>query len=165
MEDNLITELTETEVRTDFLALMSEIEAGSWFDLDNRNHVEWLQRKISRRFGGGGRFYGIYLSDKHSLGLYCLQIEEHPVHQGYAEVLDLGVVEDYRRQGYGMKLMKDAEARAKNTDVCTLYVATYVGDEAAIEFYERCGFQKVAELPGLNGPDDHGQMYMLKRVQ
>ena len=43
----MIREITESEVRTDFLALMSEIEAGSWFDMDNPRHVQWLERTIS----------------------------------------------------------------------------------------------------------------------
>ncbi len=165
MTTTIITELTEEEIRTDFLELMSEIEAGSWFSMQNREHVEWLQRKISRRFGCGGRFYGTHLPGKQPLGLYCLLIEDHLVHQGYAEVLDLGVVRDHRRQGHGKQLMQDAEIRARSAGVCSLYVATYAGDEDAIAFYESSGFELIAELPGLNGPDDRGQVYLLKDVK
>jgi GNAT superfamily N-acetyltransferase len=164
MTSALITELTETVVQTDFLELMSEIEAGSWFDMQNREHVQWLQCKLARRFGSGGRFYGTRSLDNKPLGLYCLLIEDHLVHQGHAEVLDLGVVAEHRRQGLGKQLMQNAETKAKDAGVCCLYVATYAGDEAAVSFYQHCGFEPVAELPGLNGPDDRGQVYLLKKL-
>ena len=162
--DRMIREIAESEVRTDFLILMSEIEAGSWFDMENPRHVRWLERTISRRIGRGGRFYGTLSHDGRALGLYCLLIEDHPSHEGHAEVLDLGVVEEHRRQGHGARLLQDAECRAKDAGVCCLYVATYAGDAAAIAFYLHCGFTPVATLPGLNGPNERGQIFMQKEL-
>ncbi len=160
----MIREITESEVRTDFLRLMSEIEAGSWFAMENPSHVHWLERTISRRIGRGGRFYGFFGPDRKPLGLYCLLIEDHPSHEGHAEVLDLGVVEDHRRKGYGKRLLQDAESRAMDAGVCCLYVATYAGDSAAIAFYLYCGLTPVATLPGLNGPNHKGQIFMQKEL-
>ena len=160
----MIREITEPEVRTDFLALMSEVEAGSWFDMDNPRHIQWLERRISRSIGRGGKFYGTYCPDGGPLGIYCLLIEDHPARKGHAEVLDLGVVEDHRRQGHGERLLQDAERRARTAGVCCTYLSTYAGDDAAIAFYRHCGFTPVATLPGFNGPNDKGQIFMQKEM-
>jgi len=85
----MIRQITEEEIRREFLPLMAEVEAGSWFDLANPVHTEWLLGRISRRIGCGGQFYA---------------------------------------------------------------------------FYSSAGFVTVAELPGLNGPVDRGQVCMMKKL-
>ena len=47
---------------------------------------------------------------------------------------------------------------------CCVYVSTYAGDADAVAFYTHIGFKTVAEHPGLNGPDDRGQVFMLKEL-
>ena len=153
----MIREIPEDEVRRDFLALMAEVEAGSWFDMKSASHTAWLLRCISRRVGRGGKFYALYSSEGLPLGLYCLLIEDHPARQGYAEILDLGVVESHRRQGIGSRLLQDAERKSKASSVYCVYLSTYAGDAGAIAFYRHSEYTRVAELPGLNGTDDEGR--------
>jgi ribosomal protein S18 acetylase RimI-like enzyme len=160
----MIREITESDVRRDFLSLMAEVEAGSWFDRTNASHSEWLCQRISQRIGGGGQFYALYSPDNTPLGLYCVLIEVHPIFPGHAEILDIGIFQNYRRQGHGRRLVEDAARRAAAAGACCLYVSTYAGDMGAVAFYSRMGFRSVAELPGLNGPDDRGQMLMVKEL-
>ncbi|MCK5051951.1 MAG: GNAT family N-acetyltransferase [Candidatus Cloacimonetes bacterium] len=152
--------LKKSGVLEEFLVLMSEIEAGSWFDLKNPNHLKWLKSKISKRIGSGGIFYGFYDTDHLPIGLYCLMIEDHPTIAGHAELLDLGIIKTHRRKGYGRRLIQDAVSKSKAAGMYCLYVSTYEGDKGAIEFYRNCGFTPVATLPGLNGPNDQGQIYL-----
>jgi len=160
----MIRTLTEDDVQRDFLPLMAEVEAGSWFNMGNTIHSNWLKRRISRRIGCGGQFYALYSIDEEPLGLSCLLVEDHPRFPGHAELLDLGVLEEHRRRGYGKLLVEDAARRAATAGACCIYVSTYAGDSNAIAFYMQCGFKTVAEHPGLNGPDDRGQVYMMKEL-
>ena len=160
----MIRPITEVDVLRDFLPLMAEVEAGSWFDMSNSGHDEWLRRCVSRRIGRGGQFYALYCPEDCPLGLCCLLIEDHPSFPGHAEILDMGVVEAHRRQGHGTHLVEDATRRATAAGVCCIYVSTYAGDSDAVAFYTRVGFNRVAELPGLNGPVDRGQVFMIKQL-
>ena len=143
---------------------MAEIEAGDWFDMNRPDHLHWLDRKIARRIGSGGQFYGLYLPDEQPSAIYCLLLEDHPMIAGHAEVLDLGVVKTHRRQGHGTRLLRDAEQRSRAAGMACLYIETYVGDKIAIAVYEKAGFVQVAEIPGLNGPCDRGQVTLLKKL-
>ncbi len=154
-----IRAIAEDEVRRNFLPLMAEVEAGSWFDMNNPSHAAWLHRSISRRVGRGGQFYALHSSDGLALGLDCLLIENHPKHMGHAEILDMGIIEAHRRQGHGTQLLQGAERKSRAAGVSCAYVATYAGDAAAIAFYMQAGFTPVAELPGLNSPRDRGQIF------
>ena len=160
----MIREITEDEVRRNFLALMAEVEAGGGFDMENASQTTWLHRCISRRVGRGGKFYALYSSEGGPIGLYCLLIEDHPARKGYAEILDLGVVESHRRLGNGSLLLQDAERKSRAANVCCVYVSTYAGNADAIAFYQQSGFTPVAELPGLNGPNDRGQLFLQKEL-
>ena len=156
--------MSEDDVRGDFLPLMAEIEAGSWFDMNNPVHSQWLFERVSHRIGRGGQFYGLYLPDDTPLGLYCLLIETYPAFPGHAEILDIGIFQENRHNGHGRRLINDAAQRAAAGHACCLYVSTYAGDSDAITFYAQTGFESVAELPGLNGPDDRGQKIMMKKI-
>ena len=158
----MIRPITEDEICEDFLPLMAEVEAGSWFDMASTVHSDLLLRRISRRIGCGGQFYALYSPGEEPLGLCCLLIEEHPRFPGYAEIFDVGVLKEHRRQGNGTLLIEDAVQRATEAGACCIYVSTYAGDSDAIEFYTHAGFKTVAEHPGLNGPDDRGQLFMMK---
>ena len=160
----MIREITESDIRCAFLPLMAEVEAGSWFDRTNAVHFDWLQQRISRRVGSGGQFYALYSPGQRPVGFYCLLIEVHPVFPGHAEILDIGIFEECRRQGHGKRLVEDAARRAAAAGACCIYVSTYAGDSEAIAFYTRVGFRSVTELPGLNGPDDRGQMLMMMEL-
>lgn len=159
-----IRPITETEIRSDFFGLMAEVESGSSFDHQNPDHVRWLERKITRRIGSGGRFYGLYASDGTPAGFYSLLIEGSLFAPGHAEVLDLGIVSTFRRQGHALNLLRDAEEKAVTAGACCLHLQTYASDEAAVALYRKGGFDPIAEMPGLNGPNERGQLLLHKSL-
>jgi GNAT superfamily N-acetyltransferase len=156
----MIQQMSEQDVQRTCLPLMAEIEAGSWFHADDSEHVTWLRRCVSRRVGRGGVFYVLAEDDAAPLGLSCLVIDDYPVREGHAEVLDLVIVASHRRKGYGTLLIRDAVRRCREAGLCCIYVSTYAGDADAISFYQHVGFRSVAELPRLNGPTDRGQLFL-----
>jgi ribosomal protein S18 acetylase RimI-like enzyme len=160
----MIRKISGQDVRRDFFELMAEVEAGGWFEMNCSDHVHWLERKISRRIGCGGQFYGTYLPDGQPLGMSCLVIEDHPTLAGHSEVLDLGVVKSHRRMGHGTRLLRDAESRSIAAGMSCMYLETYAGDATAIAVYEKAGFVRLCERPGANGPDDRGQMLLWKKL-
>jgi ribosomal protein S18 acetylase RimI-like enzyme len=160
----MIRAISELEVRSDFLGLIAEVEAGSWFEIDRPDHLHWLDRRITRRIGSGGQFYGAYLPDGQPLAIYCLLIEDHPSIAGHAEVLDLGVVKTHRRRGHATRLLRDAQLKSRAAGVSFLFIETYAGDDITITVYEKAGFVRIAEIPGLNGPTDRGQLILQKKL-
>ena len=159
-----IRNLRHEEVRGRFFDLMAEIESGSRFDHENPLHVNWLERKIARRFGSGGRFYGLFADDDSPMGLYSLLIQDNLFAAGHAEVLDLGIVREYRRQGHALNLLRDAEQKAVAAGMCCLHLQTYAGDDAAVALYRKAGFKPIVEMPGMNGPSDRGQLLLQKNL-
>jgi ribosomal protein S18 acetylase RimI-like enzyme len=153
------------DLRRDFFGLMAEVESGSSFDQQNPEHVEWLERKIARRIGSGGQFYGLYAPDGTPAGLYSLLIEPSLFGPGHAEVLDLGIVPTFRRQGHALSLLRDAEEKSIAAGACCLHLQTYAGDDGAVTLYRKAGFTPLAEMPGLNGPDERGQLLLHKNLQ
>lgn len=160
-----IRPIATTDIRADYFDLMSEVESGSEFDHQNPVHVEWLEHKISRRIGSGGLFFGLYTPEGDPVGFYSLLIESGLFSPGHAEVLDLGIRKPWRRQGHALSLLRDAEARAIEAGACCLHLQTFAGDEAAVSLYRKAGFKPVAEMPGLNGPDERGQLLLHKTLR
>ncbi len=161
----MIRELTQEDILETFFDLMIQVESSDAFDMKNSSHVEWLKRKISRRFGCGARFYGYFLEDDTPVGLMGLVIEDNPMLPGYSEVLDLGVYEKYRCKGIGEKLMNHAEELSRETSVCCLYVCTYSADSKVIAFYGKRGYVPVATHPDVHGTNSEGQVYMRKKLK
>lgn len=159
-----IRPISDHELRTAFFALMAEVESGSRFDHDNPTHVRWLEYKIARRVGSGGLFYGLFADDDTAVGLYSLLIEGSLFGPGHAEVLDLGILAPYRRRGHALSLLRDAEDKSLAANACCLHLQTYAGDQGAIALYRKAGFTPIAEMPGLNGPDDRGQLLLQKSL-
>ena len=160
----MIRELTQDDVIQIFFDLMIQVESSNKFDKANSRHVEWLKRKIARRFGCGARFYGYFLDEGMPVGLMGVVIEDNPIITGYSEVLDLGVYEKYRCTGIGEKLMKHAEELSREASVCCVYVSTYSGDSRVVAFYGKRGYVPVATHPDVHGISHEGQVYMRKRL-
>jgi ribosomal protein S18 acetylase RimI-like enzyme len=160
----MIRELTQDEVVETFFDLMIQIESGDKFDKTNSCHVNWLNRKISRRFGCGARFYGHFLEDSTPTGLVGVVIEDHPMLAGYSEVLDLGVFKEFRTNGIGGELMEYAEELSRKASVYCVYVSTYSADTKLVAYYGKRGYVPVATHPDVHGPNGEGQVYMRKKL-
>jgi len=148
-----------------FFDLMGEVEMGRHFELDNPGHVAWLNKKIDSYYALGARFFGLSLDDGTPVGFATLLVNEKLFCANNAELLDIGVYPEYRRQDYGSQLLKHAEQLAVKADVYCLFARTYAADRAAISFYGHNGYAPVAVMPDLNGPGDEGEIFIRKLLK
>jgi ribosomal-protein-alanine N-acetyltransferase len=70
-------------------------------------------------------------------------------------VITLDVAAAARRQGLGRRLLAELEARFRAAGVTRARLETAVDNAAAIAFYERLGYRKVAFLSRYYGPGSH----------
>jgi [ribosomal protein S18]-alanine N-acetyltransferase len=68
-----------------------------------------------------------------------------------AYVVTLDVAPDYRRKGLARRLMKEAEACAVSAGVRWIQLHVFTGNDAAIRFYERLGYQRIRVRRGYYG--------------
>ena len=61
-------------------------------------------------------------------------------HRAYIVTLD--VAEQYRRRGLAQRLLRDAEERAVIGGVRWIALHVFTGNESAIRFYERSGYER-----------------------
>lgn len=66
---------------------------------------------------------------------------------GWADMMNLCVAPDYRRQGIGEKLTAELERQLKENDVTCLTLEVRVSNAPAIALYEKLGFQQVGKRP------------------
>jgi ribosomal protein S18 acetylase RimI-like enzyme len=71
------------------------------------------------------------------------------------EIGSLVVAEEYRRQGLASQLLTQLVAEARKRDLVALEIRVCACQPAILAFYERVGFQRVAQpvAPGQDGPD------------
>jgi GNAT superfamily N-acetyltransferase len=77
---------------------------------------------------------------------------------GWFYIAMLFVPEALRGQGYGMKLMKEAEKYARSQNSCGIWLDTYSFQAPA--FYEKAGYEKFGELPDF--PAGHSRVFYRK---
>lgn len=161
--DTDIQEINQDQTEP-FLALLGEVECGTEFDLHDPEQEAWIREAISRRYGAGARFYAMYLSNK-PIGIAGL-VTDKLLHTEYsrAELLDIGISPQYRRGGYGTKLLRFIEDQARLADCWALHLKTYSGDQRAVSFYMKNGYAVVGNVEGTNGPDDYGDVWLCKRL-
>jgi ribosomal-protein-alanine N-acetyltransferase len=61
--------------------------------------------------------------------------------RGYIVTLD--VAESHRRQGLAERLLREVEMRAAAAGALWMELHVYTGNEAAIRFYERLGYERI----------------------
>jgi ribosomal-protein-alanine N-acetyltransferase len=66
---------------------------------------------------------------------------------GWADMMNLCVAPDYRRQGIGEKLTAELERQLKENDVTCLTLEVRVSNIPAIALYEKLGFRQVGKRP------------------
>ena len=70
------------------------------------------------------------------------------------------VDEEYRRKGYGTKLIREMEKRAAGMGINTVRLDTF--DWQGKEFYEALGYQQVGSYT--NADDGYSEYFFLKRI-
>lgn len=78
--------------------------------------------------------------------------------ESYVELLWLS--DKARRQGYGRRLIAEAERRARRRGSLLIHLNTY--SFQAPGFYEKLGFQRVGGMSG--SPQGHSRLFYVKRL-
>lgn len=89
-------------------------------------------------------------------GCACCAVKGEWVHIEY-----LWVDHAFRERGYGRDLMRKVEDEAIKRGCIGLHLTTI--SFQAPDFYEKCGFEKLAELPDFPQPG-YSRLYMIKRL-
>lgn len=89
-------------------------------------------------------------------GCACCTLKGEWVHIEY-----LWVDQTYRGRGLGRQLMQQVEDEAVKRGCIGLHLTTI--SFQAPDFYEKCGFEKLAELPDFPQPG-YARLYMIKRL-
>ena len=159
-------QINEKDLLHYFYQLVAEVECGSYFDFNNPQHERWLRNRISRHFSKGTQFYGYFLEDQSPIGFASLLMDEHlenvEIFGQTAELLHIGVYQEFRGKGYGKELLDYTEEVSRENGAYCMYATTYAKDYHAIAFYGRNGFVPVATLPDVNGPGNEGNVCMRK---
>ncbi|MBP1995072.1 GNAT family N-acetyltransferase [Paenibacillus eucommiae] len=162
---NSIRIISEADIEP-YLDIIAEIEHVH-LNRGNPNHEQWLRRRISSFYARGAKFFACHDPiHGHILGIVTILHEEAP--EGIealgarAEVLQIGVNKNHRRQGIGSILLKHAEDYARNRGVYCLFMMTYAEDYDVIAFYGKNGFIPVATLPDVYGPRLEGNVFLRK---
>jgi len=75
-----------------------------------------------------------------------------------AEILTLGVLPDFRKQGYGKLLLREAIAYFRNAGVTALFLEVGENNISARRLYDAMGFETTGKRPNYyrhkNGPED-----------
>src|SRR5271168_2133045 len=84
------------------------------------------------------------------VGFVIIHIE-HVASEWRAYVVTLDVAPEYRQKGVARRLMKEAEACAVAAGVRRIQLHVFTGNEGAIRFYERLGYERIRVRRGYYG--------------
>jgi ribosomal-protein-alanine N-acetyltransferase len=93
-------------------------------------------------------------SDGVLAGFAILHVEGHT---GYIVTLDVAV--EFRRRGVAGQLMQAMEQRALEAECAVVGLHVFVGNQGAILFYERSGYQRVGDVQDFYGDGLHAWVY------
>lgn len=95
---------------------------------------------LDKFFDGRDEWISIARDDFNNI-IAFLSIEVHHVENAYIYLDDLSVTTQYRNKGIGTKLIRNAEAYAKEIDIHTICLHVEKSNTAAFRLYERLGYK------------------------
>ena len=161
-----IIECDEQKFRNDFMSEIIDSWCGDKFMPENKQHVEWLDKKIHASFVDFGIAICVYSDDdepigylwyKHDTGMDGVSFSGKDAH-----ILQFGLFEQFQNQGIGTKLLDDVCRRIKEAGGECLYTDTYAYNVDAMIFYVKRKFIPVTYHMGENGVNDLGQVYFYR---
>ena len=85
---------------------------------------------------------------------------------GAAEIFNIGILPDFRRQGVGNALLTEFLAVCRNLSVSEVWLETRSSNHEAIVFYKANGFQPNGIRPNFyQNPADDAQLMTLRLIQ
>ena len=161
-----ILECSEGKFVNDFFDLIVGLWYGDKYDPQNKQHIEHLKRRIQVTFDDFSVALCAYTEKdepmgffwyKHDTGLDGVSFSGKDAH-----IISCELHEKYQRQGFGTALLAEVCKRVKANGGECLYTDTYTKNDDSMIVYIKWGFVPVALLPGLNGINDSGQVFMYK---
>ena len=61
-----------------------------------------------------------------------------------ADILNIGIDSDFKRQGYGTGLLNHLIEELKKKDIGEILLEVRAGNKSAIQFYKRQGFEEIS---------------------
>jgi len=163
-----IVECTEKQFTTDFFPLIIDLWYGNKYNPKNNQHVEWVKRKIHVTFEDFSTALCAYTDENEPIGFFWYKhdtgLENVNFSGKAAHIISCGLFDEFQNQGIGTVLLEEVCKRVKASGGECLYTDTYAKMDEAMTFYIKRKFVPIALLPGLNGIDDDGQVFMYKRL-
>ncbi len=163
MKEATIDELKEGKLEP-FMPLLAEIECGSHFSDGDQKSESWLRQTINSHIARGTRYFGYISKAGDALGVVGILLVKKLFCATTAEIVDIGIVNTYRRCGLGTNLLNYAVNFAREEGAYAVFARTYAADIDTIAFYGRNAFYPVAVIPGTNGPIDEGDIVMRRKI-
>jgi ribosomal protein S18 acetylase RimI-like enzyme len=163
-----IVECSELEFVNDFFPLIVDLWYADQYDPQNQQHVEWVRKKIHASYELFSTVLGAYTDHDEPIGFLWYQhdtgLENVACSGKDAHIISSGLFSKFKRQGVGTALLDEACKRIKQNGGECVYTDTYAANDNAMVFYIKRSFVPVALLPGLNGSDDEGQVYLCRKL-
>jgi RimJ/RimL family protein N-acetyltransferase len=119
---------------------------NSWYHDDDSFHVEKLTEQYINYVASKPDFYCWIISNNNEfIGKVDFEIEED---KAYISII---IRPDYRRKGYGKKVLEQIINRYVNTGITQIVAGIYHTNEASIRLFSSVGF-----IPICNEPDQDG---------
>jgi len=61
-----------------------------------------------------------------------------------ADILNIGIDTDFKRQGYGTGLINHLIEELRKRNICKILLEVRTGNKSAIQFYKKQGFEKIS---------------------
>lgn len=119
-------------------------------------HVEQIATLEVQCFSDPWSINAIHSELKNPLSLWLVALDGETV-AGYvgsqsvldeADMMNLAVAPDYRRQGIAKNLIRNLIGMLKANGVVRLFLEVRVSNQSAIRLYEKLGFSEVGRRPG-----------------
>jgi ribosomal protein S18 acetylase RimI-like enzyme len=130
-------------------------------NLDSKKQAKYFDLKIKNK-----EIFVIHEEDKNYAGHLCFG--KHLLSPPFAKsvfVEEMAIKKKYQGKGFGSLLMKFLFNYCKKSNIIMVYVSTAdSGDNKAIKFYEKLGFNIIGSLKDIdpNSEYEHGQIFLGK---
>jgi ribosomal protein S18 acetylase RimI-like enzyme len=162
----IIKKQDEETLKRDFLPMIIDLWCGDKFIPNNSQHVEWLNKKIHASFEDFGTALCVYTDDGEAIGFLWYKHDSGMQGVSFsgkdAHIIQMGLYEKFQRQGIGTKLLEEACANIRANGGECLYTDTYAANWDSMVFYIKRSFIPVALLPGLDGMNSMGQVFLYR---
>ena len=163
-----LEECKEEQFSNDFFDLIVSLWYGDKYDTQNKQHVEHVKRKIHATFEDFSVVLCAYTDESEPMGFFWYKhdtgLEGVSFSGKDAHIISCALHEKFQRKGIGTLLFNELCKRIKANGGECIYTDTYSKNDDTMIIYIKWGFVPVALLPGLNGTNDNGQVFLYKAL-